>query len=192
MRNAARTASNSRIVEPVSDCSGVNIPLHNSTMGPWARHWLWAVSFRKILEVPSDTCAPHAYFDASVTMFIFNVCSFSGGNQDLPSSWRGILVQKWVNSAIDLLDNFTEVLGNQPYFEFKSAYKWVRWNLPFGSAKHVLYKYPMHYAKRRFLTNRLRRFAYFKIVVDRKVNFSRYFGDNLNKCYGTYKKNPRC
>lgn len=38
VRKAARTASNSRMVEPVSVYSGVKMPLHNSTLGPWARH----------------------------------------------------------------------------------------------------------------------------------------------------------
>lgn len=50
----------------------------------------------------------------------------------------------------------------------------------------------MHYAKRRFLTNRFRRFDCFNMAETRRYNFSRYFGANLNKCSGMTKEKPKC
>jgi hypothetical protein len=94
------------------------------------------------LELFSEICAPHANFDASVTILTYKVCTFSGGNQERPCALYGIFYQNFSNSNTDLWESLTEVFGDQPGLEFKLAYNEVKWKRPAGKAKHVLYKYP--------------------------------------------------
>ena len=72
-------------------------------------------------ELFFETCAPQANLEASVTMLIYKVWTFSGGNQDRPSWEGGISYQKFSSADLERFSKRTEVCGSQPSLEFKSA-----------------------------------------------------------------------
>lgn len=105
--------------------------------------------------------APHPYLDASVVRVTYIIALASGGYQDLPSAAAGGFFQKCVISFTLLLDNLTSVLFPHDGSEFKSLYKSIKWNLPFGKARHVDCRYPITLASCFLFTHLLRYFANF-------------------------------